>query len=101
MFQLGIPLTINAEALACGTPVISCSRGALPEIVRHGVDGYLVQNQEEAVSAIEQLANINRHVCRQRAEQCFSASVIVEQYEKLYQRFFPLNGYNHCCCLSQ
>lgn len=77
---------VFAEALACGTPVISCPRGALPEIVRHGVDGYLVQNQEEAVSAIEQLANINRHVCRQRAEQCFSASVIVEQYEKLYQR---------------
>jgi glycosyltransferase involved in cell wall biosynthesis len=76
---------VFAEALICGTPVISCPKGALPEIVRHGVDGYLVNNLEEAVSAIGQLPNINRHNCRQRAEQCFSASVIVGQYEKLYQ----------------
>lgn len=76
---------VFAEALACGTPVISSSRGALPEIVRHGVDGYLVNNLEEAVNAISALPNINRYNCRQRAEQCFSASVIVKQYEKLYQ----------------
>ncbi|MEH2191978.1 MAG: glycosyltransferase [Nostoc sp.] len=76
---------VFAEALACGTPVISSSRGALPEIVRQGIDGYLVNNLEEAVTTIEKLPNINRHNCRQRVEQCFSADVIVEQYEKLYQ----------------
>jgi glycosyltransferase involved in cell wall biosynthesis len=76
---------VFAEALACGTPVISSSRGALPEIVRHGVDGYLVNNLQEAVNAISALPNINRHNCRQRAEECFSASYIVKQYEKLYQ----------------
>ncbi|MEH1894759.1 MAG: glycosyltransferase [Nostoc sp.] len=76
---------VFAEALACGTPVISSSRGALPEIVRQGIDGYLVNSFEEAVTTIEKLPNINRHNCRQRVEQCFSADVIVEQYEKLYQ----------------
>jgi glycosyltransferase involved in cell wall biosynthesis len=76
---------VFAEALACGTPVISCPRGALPEIVRQGVDGYLVNNIEEAVTAIEQLPNIDRHNCRQRVEQCFSADAIVKQYEELYQ----------------
>ncbi|OKH56227.1 group 1 glycosyl transferase [Calothrix sp. HK-06] len=76
---------VFAEALACGTPVISSPRGALPEIVRNGVDGYLINGVEEAVAAINQLPYIDRHNCRHRAEQCFSASVIVEQYEQLYK----------------
>lgn len=76
---------VFAEALACGTPIISCPRGALPEIVRHGVDGYLVNDVEEAVAAINQLPNIDRKNCRQRAEENFSASVIIEQYEQLYK----------------
>src|SRR5262249_47761422 len=39
---------VFAEALACGTPVISCPRGALPEIVRPGTDGFLVTSVAEA-----------------------------------------------------
>jgi glycosyltransferase involved in cell wall biosynthesis len=38
---------VFVEALACGTPVISCPRGALPEIVRNGKDGYLVNSIAE------------------------------------------------------
>lgn len=75
---------VFAEALACGTPVISCPRGALPEIVRQGIDGYLVNSVEEACAAVAKLSEIDRLNCRQRVEQCFSASAIVEQYEKLY-----------------
>lgn len=75
---------VFAEALACGTPVISTPMGALPEIVRDGVDGYLVNNVEEAIIAIDKLSDINRQNCRQRAEQCFSSAVVVEKYEQLY-----------------
>jgi glycosyltransferase involved in cell wall biosynthesis len=79
---------VFAEALACGTPVISCARGALPEIVRQGVDGYLVHSLEEACDAVNNLSQINRQSCRQRAEQCFSASVILDKYEKLYESLY-------------
>ena len=75
---------VFAEALACGTPVISCPLGALPEIVRHGIDGYLVNKVESACTAIQNLPQVDRRNCRQRAEDCFSASVIVAKYEQLY-----------------
>ncbi|MBD2345484.1 glycosyltransferase [Anabaena subtropica] len=78
---------VFAEALACGTPVISCPRGALPEIVRQGIDGYLIDNIEDALIAIENLPNINRYNCRERVEKYFSANVIIGQYEKLYKSF--------------
>ena len=83
---------VFAEALACGTPVISCPRGALPEIVRQEIDGYLINNLEEACDAVNNLDKINRHNCRQRAEAFFSAAVIVEQYENLYTRLICNNS---------
>ncbi|MGD1874830.1 MAG: glycosyltransferase [Mastigocoleus sp.] len=76
---------VFAEALACGTPVISSGRGSLPEIVRQGVDGFLIKNLEETTAAIEKLNTIDRQNCRHRAEQCFSAEVIVDKYEELYR----------------
>jgi glycosyltransferase involved in cell wall biosynthesis len=76
---------VFAEALACGTPVISSPRGALPEIVRQGVDGFLVSSLEEACAAVNNLSSINRVDCRQRIEQSFSSPVIVGRYEKLYR----------------
>ena len=76
---------VFAEALACGTPVISTPRGSLPEIVRSGIEGYLVNAIDEAVNAVQALPIIQRQHCRQRAEACFSAEAIVGQYARLYQ----------------
>lgn len=76
---------VFAEALACGTPIISCPCGALPEIVRQGVDGYLINNVDEACIAIQNLESIDRGACRQRVEANFSSEVIIKRYEQLYQ----------------
>ncbi|XGV97089.1 MAG: glycosyltransferase [Leptolyngbya sp. BL-A-14] len=77
---------VFAEALACGTPIISSPRGALPEIVRQGIDGFLTNSLEESCAAVAKLPQINRVSCRQRAEQGFSATAIVHRYESLYQQ---------------
>jgi glycosyltransferase involved in cell wall biosynthesis len=76
---------VFAEALACGTPIISCPRGALPEIVRPGVDGFLVNSLEEACEAVANLDKIDRATCRKRAEDNFSVPVAAAQYERLYE----------------
>jgi glycosyltransferase involved in cell wall biosynthesis len=76
---------VFAEALACGTPVISCPRGALPEIVRDGIEGFLVQDASEGARAVSRLGEISRTKCRQRAETCFSSKVVVSQYLALYR----------------
>ena len=76
---------VFAEALACGTPVVSCPRGALPEIVRQGVDGFLVNSIEEACDAVSSIEKIDRRSCRKHAEEQFSARTISTQYERLYE----------------
>ncbi len=77
---------VFAEALACGTPVISAPRGALPEIVRHGVEGFLVEGASEACKAVAAIADIDRAQCRSRVEQEFCAPRIVSKYCDLYRR---------------
>jgi len=77
---------VFAEALACGTPVISCPRGALPEIVRDAQEGFLVETVDDACRAVARLAEIDRRACRRRMEEKFSAPVVVGRYEALYRR---------------
>lgn len=76
---------VFAEALACGTPVISSPRGALPEIVRPGMDGFLVNSVEAACLAVGQIGGLDRGNCRRRAEEKFSAEVVTNQYEAIYR----------------
>ncbi len=76
---------VFAEALACGTPVISCPRGALPEIVRHGEHGFLVSSIAEGVAAVGRLTGIDRFACRRLAEQRFSRRVACDGYLAVYR----------------
>jgi len=76
---------VMAEALACGTPVIGLRRGSLPEIVQHGVNGFVCDSVEEMVAAVDRLPEIDRRDCRRIAEEKFSDRAIVEAYEQLYR----------------
>jgi glycosyltransferase involved in cell wall biosynthesis len=76
---------VMTEAMACGTPVIAFREGSVPEIIRDGVTGYVVDSVEEAVAAIEKVASLDRRRCRQEFEDRFSVSRMAEDYETLYE----------------
>lgn len=70
------------EAGACGTPVIAFNRGSVPEVVKDGKTGYIVNNSAEMILAIEKLPAIKRSDCRDHVVKNFSIDHMVDQYEK-------------------
>jgi glycosyltransferase involved in cell wall biosynthesis len=75
---------VMIEAMACGTPVVAFNSGSVPEIVEEGLTGCIVENEQEAVVAIERAARLPRGPIRQRFEQRFTATRMAEDYLRLY-----------------
>jgi glycosyltransferase involved in cell wall biosynthesis len=75
---------VMAEAMACGTPVIGLARGAVPEVVEHGVTGFLADDLEGLVAAVQRLREIDRTRCRARVEQLFSERAVIDAYLAAY-----------------
>ncbi|MDR2876490.1 MAG: glycosyltransferase family 4 protein [Chromatiales bacterium] len=73
------------EALACGTPVIAYQRGSVPEVMLHGHTGYIVDNQDQAVSALSDIERIDRRACRRHFEENFSARKMADGYLAAYR----------------
>lgn len=74
------------EAMACGTPVIAMNKGAMPEIIEHGVNGFLVKNEQELGEAIDRIGEIDPEACRRTVEEKFSAAAAAHGYiERYYQ----------------
>src|SRR5437660_6839482 len=81
---------VLAEANAAGVPVIAMDLGSCREVIKEGQTGFLVNNVNEAVLALERLSVIDRRACRQRVQQYFSIETMVEGYEKVYEKIFDL-----------
>jgi len=73
------------EALACGTPVIACNRGSMPELIEDGVTGFLVNNVDEAVDAINRIGEIDRAACRAAVSARFTVERMADRYLDLYR----------------
>lgn len=77
---------VMIEALACGTPVIARACGSVPEVIQHGVTGYLFRSIEEAVRAVGAVSGINRHQCRREFERRFAVTRMAADYVQVYER---------------
>jgi len=83
---------VAMEAMACGTPVIAFRRGAIPEVVRDGITGFIVNTTEEMASALTRIAEIDPASCRRYVEEKFSAARMANDYERLYREFIEERG---------
>lgn len=74
------------EAMACGTPVIAFPHGAVPEVMKNGVSGFVVNDVDSAVRAVGEVQNVSRLGCRRYFEERFSAERMARDHVALYHR---------------
>lgn len=74
------------EAMATGTPVIAMNCGSVPEVIAHGVTGYICGDVAEMIAAVHRIPEISREACRGHVEKHFSRAAMAKKYEQAYQR---------------
>ena len=74
------------ESMASGTPIVAFREGAVPEIVRDGKTGFVVDSVESMVKAVGRITEIDRLACRKHVERCFSIRRMAEGYQAVYER---------------
>jgi glycosyltransferase involved in cell wall biosynthesis len=77
---------VMIEALACGTPVVAFRGGSVPEIIEHGVTGFIVDGVAEAVDATRAIPRLDRRQCRAVFERRFDVARMAADYVAIYER---------------
>jgi len=72
--------------MLCGTPVIAFNKGSMPELIKHGVTGFLVNDINEAIEAVDSIDTIKRVDCHHWANQNFSCDKMVDDYVEVYKK---------------
>jgi glycosyltransferase involved in cell wall biosynthesis len=90
------------EALACATPVIGLDSGAIPEVIRSGKTGLVVQKQWRGTlldepktigalaAAIANISSIDRSVCRQDFEARFTLERMASEHDEVYRQLIQV-----------
>jgi glycosyltransferase involved in cell wall biosynthesis len=76
---------VMIEAMACGTPVIAFNRGSVPEIIEDGLTGYIVEDINGAIGAVDRLGHLSREKIRRRFEERFTARRMAQDYLNVYR----------------
>src|SRR5271155_4763500 len=85
---------VMIEAMACGTPVLAFRCGSIPEIIEEGVNGKIVDSEEEAIGALPGVLSYDRCAVRQRFEERFTAKRMAEDYVSTYHQLLRMRTAN-------
>ena len=77
---------VMIEAMAAGTPVIAWRAGSTPEVIEHGVSGFLVESIDQAVAAVEAAGQLPRAGVRAAFDARFTVDRMAQDYVELYSR---------------
>lgn len=103
--QWGEPFgLVLIESMACGTPAIAFSQGAVPEIIVHNKTGFVVDSPSAMIKAVKLIDSIDPYECRRHVQDHFSIASMACKYSELYQQIAidheipgsysrPLTGY--------
>ncbi len=76
---------VMIEAMACGTPVVAFRCGSVPEVIEHGVTGFIVDTAEQMAEAVRRVPALDRRRVRAQFELRFSATAMARRYLALYE----------------
>ncbi|MGQ0532012.1 MAG: glycosyltransferase family 4 protein [Caulobacteraceae bacterium] len=77
---------VMIEAMACGTPVVAFGRGSVPEVIDHGVTGYVVNDMDAAIDAALHVGDLDRRGVRRQFEARFTAERMALDYVEIYEQ---------------
>lgn len=80
------------ESMSCGTPVIGWNKGSVPEVIKNGETGYIVNSVEEMVEAINKIDKIDRNATRKRVEIFFSIEKMIKGYRNVYKKLTEIKA---------
>jgi glycosyltransferase involved in cell wall biosynthesis len=74
------------EAMACGTPVIANALGSVPEVVKEGESGFVIQEGQELKTAVKSIPGLDRTQVRAYVESAFTVEKMVNGYIDVYRK---------------
>jgi glycosyltransferase involved in cell wall biosynthesis len=84
------------EAMACGTPVVAWREGSVPEVLDHGVTGFIVDDIDTAVAAVRRIPSLSRQNVRRVFEKQFSAERMARDYINVYETLTGQESFSRC-----
>jgi glycosyltransferase involved in cell wall biosynthesis len=79
---------VMIEAMACGTPVLALSGGAVEEVVCHGVSGWICRDTEDMADRLT-AQQLKPSDCRDHVVRHFSVDRMVDRYLEIYEQLAP------------